>query len=94
MIQAQPPEHDFTQTWDEWELTVINVAVKFKVIRFLVRSKYDRREFGTLRDAVDNASPNKRLLIYAVTETGRHVQVPRLRWDEFLKLRGEVETST
>lgn len=94
MSRAIPPEHDFTKTWDGWELTVMHVAVKFKVIRFLGRGEYDRREFNTLRKAIDNASPDKRALVYAITATERHVQVPRKRWNEFLRLRGEAEVET
>ena len=89
-----PPEHDFTLTWDEWELTVIREAVLFTVFRFRGRGTRSRLEFGTLREAIDEATTDERALVYAVTKRERCVQVPRARWDEFLRLREKVETPT
>lgn len=81
---TQRPEHDFKQSRDEWETTVIAAAVTFTTARFLGRGQYDRREFATLAGAIADAGDDRRAMVYAVTEAGRSVMVPRTRWADLI----------
>ena len=76
------PEHDFSQDRDEWEQSVVDNAAMFTTARFLCKGKYDRREFSSLADAVEDARSGGRAMVYAVTESGRAVYVPEDKWPE------------
>lgn len=81
---TQRKEHDFKQSRDEWEGSVIAAATKFTTSRFLGRGEYDTREFGSLPEAVADAKDDRRAMVYAVTDTGRSVMVPRAAWARLL----------
>ena len=94
-----PPEHDFTQSRTEWELTVFDRAVKtghFTTSRFLGQGKYDIRKFRRFAAAVNDAGgPDStgRALVYAVAPTGRFVCVEPILWNELMQRARRLEKS-
>lgn len=85
-------EHDFTQTREQWELSVFRNATYFTVIRraFGRRkvhfdSNYERKEFLTFKAAVTEARSDPRALVYAVTAKERDCMVRRDQWDKLMQ---------
>lgn len=69
---------------------IITKATYFTTSRFLGRGQYDRREFKTLREAVDDAASDRRANIYAVYSktSDTHVSVGQIK--RYLVMRGEA----
>lgn len=79
------PEHDFSQSRDQWEQSVIDNAAYFTTARHKGRGNYDRREFPTMAEAAGDADDDPRAMVYACTVTGRSVLVPRDKWPQAVK---------
>jgi hypothetical protein len=83
-------EHNFTGTREEWETRVFLNAAYFRVHRFLSQGEH---ESVTVTDFVEALSiagrelrQKRRVLIYAVTPSGRYVCLPQRQWRRFYAL--------
>ena len=68
-----------------WEDGIVTNAAYFTVIRFLGRSNYDRREFKTLKEAIEVASTDKRLMVYAVSANDHSTMIGPKEYERYLK---------
>ena len=95
MTEEQPPEHDFTGTLEEWEERVILNANHFRVHRYYYArdfdvgwvTAHDSKPASTLPEAlllIYQQDSEYRILLYAVTKTGRSVCIPESKWDEVM----------
>jgi len=76
-------EHNFTGTREEWETRVFLNAAYFRVHRFLKgqhESTTVQSFVEALRVAGHEIRCNRRVLIYAVTDSGRYVCLPQKQW--------------
>lgn len=80
------PEHNFTGTLDEWEDALFGNAHHFNVYRRFGRGRSDTKEFGTFPEAIADAGPDDRALVYAVTASERFFCVERKKWPHFSEL--------
>jgi hypothetical protein len=78
----------------DWEWNVISRATLFTVIRHLGRGKRTRQEFITLQQAIDNAKPDPRAMIYPVAANGESFMLPRSQWAEALANCSSTTTKT
>lgn len=97
-------EHDFTGKLEDWENRVFLHASKFTVV--IGRSPFGRMrvEYETFPEALKDAGKTAAFvkeqhwigcepMIYAVTESGRHVMLAPIRWNHYLELwNKKVET--
>jgi hypothetical protein len=80
-------ENDFADTLEEWEDRVIAAASYFRLHRYYGRGGLDRMQAATFLVAKTAAKhalegmPGCRVLIYAVTDSGRSVLIPKEKWD-------------
>jgi hypothetical protein len=79
-----PPEHDFTLSREEWEQVVFDRATYFVVTRILGYGKRNQVRFSNPHDAFDNAGDEHKALVYAVTDLGRFVLLPKEQKDRFM----------
>jgi hypothetical protein len=84
-------EHDFTGTREEWEERVILNAVTFRVHRYIDGGGHDSMEIKDYEEALKlvgrEMGSGKRLLLYAITESGRYVVVPQNKYRYYYELR-------
>jgi hypothetical protein len=79
-------ENDFTGTREEWENRVIAAASYFRLHRYYGRGGRDGTETVTFASAKVVAEraledmPGCRVLVYAVTDSGRSVLIPKEKW--------------
>jgi hypothetical protein len=89
-------ENDFSTDRDGWEAAVIKAATLFTV--FIPGDPGVKAEFDSLRSALralvfkTRECPELvgRPIVYAVTESGRFVLIPREDWIKRLSERGEA----
>lgn len=87
-------EHDFSGSSDDWERRVFLNAVKFRLHRYHGRGARDEAHAPTFPEAMtmaakamdDPGHPGVRVLVYAVTESGRFAAIPEDRWPAYLEL--------
>ena len=81
------PSQRFDCSVDEWEDRAFLDAVYFTTFRLHSgRHKRDTRRFDTFKQAIDDARPDPRALVYAVTAAGRQVCLDRAKWDHYSDL--------
>ena len=87
-------EHDFSGSGDDWERRVFMHADHFRLSRFYGKGARDDATAKTFPEAMtmaaqamdDPAHPNARVLVYAVTTSGRFTAIPADRWPAYLEL--------
>jgi hypothetical protein len=84
------PDANFTGTLDEWNDRVFNHAVEFRLHRFTAALGQSDMTVATFAEAmvraVDAMKEGDRVIVYAVTESGRHVALEKERWGHYAKL--------
>ena len=88
-LHESQSEHDFTGTREEWETRVFLNAEYFRVHRFLQgqhESAIVQDFVEALRVAGHEIKRNRRVLIYAVTQSGRYVCLPPKEWRHLYEL--------
>ena len=82
-------ENNFTMSLDDWEVRVFNSATTFRLSRFNASGEL-RAEVKTFPEALRLAGgvlgSEDRVLIYAVTESGRFFCIEQKKWSSFLDL--------
>lgn len=83
-LHTHQPEHDFTGTREDWEQTIFLNAAWFRVHRFLSNGEHDSLTVTDFVEALRIAGyemrHDRRVLIYAVTESERFVCLPQRQW--------------
>lgn len=74
---------------DEWEEDLLLHATLFTVVRHLSRGQQTRQEFATLAQAIAEARPDQRAMVYAVTERGDSFMLARSQWERATTLLEE-----
>lgn len=91
-------EHDFVGTLEEWEERVFLRASHFRLHRISFdNTKRDTNETENFEEAMHLAlaslEERYRVMVYALTESGRYFCIPQERWPSCLvKWRRKVET--
>lgn len=83
------PDANFTGTLEEWDDRVFLHAVKFRVHRFSTggNASTEVDDFAqAMRLAIDTLRAGMRVIVYAVTESGRHQALDKKRWEHYAKL--------
>lgn len=70
---------------EEW---VIKRATKFSTVLTLGAGQKDRTDWPTLREAIDWARGNPRMMVYAATDSGRAVMIAPAQYSIALKIVG------
>lgn len=80
----------FDGTLEEFDDSVFLNATHFRLHRFHPNGKVDRAridDFPTaMREAINQINQGFRVLVYAVSASGRHQAMVRERWEHFAKL--------
>ena len=82
----QPPEHNFTLNFFDWEDQVILNAVEFFTLRFLGQGKRERREFKTLKEAIDDVGNDFQCTVNCLTNSERSTCIERKHWAKYLQM--------
>jgi hypothetical protein len=89
-LHTHQPEHDFTGTREDWEQKVFLNAAWFRIHRFLTNGEHDSLIVMDFVEALKIAGyeirHNRRVLIYAVTESERFVCLPQQQWSHLYEL--------
>lgn len=87
MADNKSPDEDFTGLVEDWDDRVFRHAEHFRVHRFSGRGGQDRvqtTEFPiAMRAAIDALRAGYRVLVYAVTATGRYQALEQRRWNHY-----------
>lgn len=87
---VKSPDEDFTGMLEEWDDRVFIHADHFRLHRFHGNGEHDRAETKDFAQAmvmaVDALKEGKRVLVYAITTTGRYQALQPQRWGHFAKL--------
>jgi hypothetical protein len=88
---SQHPEHDFqTGGIDGWTDRVFLSADHFRLYRFHGKGGVDRMETKSFVEAMVAADRSlkrgHRVLVYAVTKTGRSACLPQAQWGHYAEL--------
>lgn len=92
--RKQPPtpiirpfdENCFEGTLADWEQRVFRNASHFTVVRYGVATGSERTTVDTFPQALAVAGYNSRVLVYAVTDSGRAFCVPRSEWFKYYEI--------
>ena len=78
-------EHDFSVGIVTYEAAVFDQAIHFNVVRLRQdrRSAEYLRQFTDFEEAHGYAAQHLDACVYAVTESGRHCLLDRIKWDEW-----------
>lgn len=85
-----PSENDFNVSLEQWDDSVFLNADHFRLHRFHPNGYVDRArvtEFPTaMREALIQIGHGFRVLVYAVTKSGRYQAMVPERWEHYAKL--------
>jgi hypothetical protein len=84
-----PPEHDFSQTSENWERTVFDNAISFAVVLHQGCGQREREQYRTLPAAIRRAkrwrgSYGRTPAVYAIAASGRYICLDRADWPKWL----------
>jgi len=89
-LHEHQSEHNFTGSREEWETRVFLNAAYFRVHRFLSDGDHQSMTVSDFVEALTIAGhelgERRRVLIYAVTASGRHVCLPQQQWRRLYEL--------
>jgi hypothetical protein len=74
----------------QWEDEIITTACRFSCLDYKPLGQSTRKEYPTLREAVEVAKGNAKPLIYAIHESGRSTLVSPPDFQRFIEARGET----
>lgn len=84
------PDADFTGLLEDWDDRVFTYADHFRAHRFHGNGKHDTlvtKDFAQAMVAADQAiRARQRVIVYAITSTGRYQALVPSRWDHYAKL--------
>lgn len=87
---SKSPDHNFTGLVEDWDDRVFNNADHFRVHRFHGNGAHDTFEHESyavaMVAAVDAMKAGARVIIYAITDTGRYQALVPKRWVHYSKL--------
>ena len=72
-------------TRKEWEDELFKHAAYFTTVRIHGVGQRTRREFRTLQEALDDAKPDARAMVYCVAGDGLSFMIPRSEWKQRLE---------
>lgn len=84
-------ENCFEGTLSDWEQRVFRNASHFTVVRYGVAAGSERATVDTFPQALALAGYNSRVLVYAVTNSGRAFCVPRSEWFKYYDIWNQRE---
>lgn len=90
-LKSKSPDEDFSGLLEDWDDRVFRHADHFRVHRYYGNGSNDRMEtkdFGQAMCAADAClkTPGMRVLVYAVTATGRYQCLVQTRWEHYAQL--------
>lgn len=89
-IPVKPPDEDFTGLLEDWDDRVFMHADHFRLHRFHGNGEHDRAETPDFAHAmvmaVDALKEHKRVIVYAITATGRYQALVPKRWGHYATL--------
>jgi hypothetical protein len=89
-LHEHQSEHNFTGSREEWETRVFLNAAYFRVHRFLLQGEHESMTVTNFVEALTIAGHElrrkRRVLIYAITPSGRYVCLPTKQWRRFYDL--------
>lgn len=86
------PNESLSGTREQWEEAIFRHAAYFTTVRRLSRRvkfgpvEWDRREFKSFPEALQDAGDDPQVLVYAVSEEERFFCVPKKEYAKYLKI--------
>lgn len=77
-------------TREEWETEVFKASCKYTVAVQLGGGNKDFADFATYPEALITALRTDRAVLYAVTETGRSLCIPKNEYEKYLNLYNQL----
>lgn len=83
---------DFTGNLEDWEARVFNDAYLFRLHHYFGNKQHETAEVSNFRTALTLAvteikkGPDHRVLVQAVSDTGRWFTIPQDQWLSYLRL--------
>lgn len=89
--QLGSPDDNFTGLLEQWDDRVFTHADHFRLHKFFGNGQHERfttKDFAQAMVAAADALkvPNQRVIVYAVTATGRYQALVPSRWNHYAKL--------